>query len=472
MDVVKAANPGGRRVLPFFSHMTGQTRLGQVPGEELGKDVPKPVNGPEYDAFEVGDFISDWVANSMVELTGPLVDLTKVWLPDERYPFLTGPYGKTLRKRGVYFGVNVASELAAGPLANLVRAIVHRVKPQSANEPEPGFGLHVAPANRLAAQLVKTIATGMANTWLVQAYTPPPLPPPPPPPPPKPGDPPPPAPPAKHGPTFLGKDLKDIAHSTAMFGVSLLISKAYDQTVGPVVQRAINTVMGRSKEEVPKPAPINPGSLASTLGSVFLSGLIMRPVEWKSLPAKPLAITGPAGVGAGPAPTVGAGTGGALSAMGGVGPLVSQALMNGLISSAFDTVYERSVGPAIADTVNGWVGIEPVKREPQPATGERLVRTFARSGVAATAYYLADALTQPFFLSLAGRLGGGLGAFVAMAGASLLGMTAATATDALVGDSVGSAAGSIWSWVTGDPKLEDRPPPEPAKAPEAAPAPK
>jgi hypothetical protein len=150
--------------------------------------------------------------------------------------------------------------------------------------------------------------------------------------------------------------------------------------------------------------------------------------------------------------------------MGGVGSIIAQAAMNGLISTAFDTVYERSVGPAISDAVNGWAGIAPSERDPAPMTSERLVRSVARGSLAATGYYLTDMLTQPFFTTLATHIGGTAGAFVAMAGAALLGMSAATATDALLGDVVGKAAGSIWSWVSGKPMVEDRPKPDPQPA--------
>jgi hypothetical protein len=459
MDVAQVRNVSERKVQPHFSHMTGQSRLSNVPGE-LHTEQPKPSNGVEYDAFEVGDFVSDWVSNTSMEFQGPLIDLTKVWFPDDKYPVFTGLYGKTLRKRLVFFGINTSSTLLGGMLANMVRRAVHRVRPDKANEPQPGLGASLPGPNILAAQLVKTVATGLAGTWLSQAYLPPPAPPAPPP---KPGDPPPPPPAeAKKGPIFLGKDLRDIAHSTALFGVSVLLSKVYDQTVGPIVQRTINKVTGHGDDPIAKPSPITPGGIASTLGSVFLSGLLMRPVEWKNgVPG--LALTGPTMAGAGPAPG-GHSTLGAIAGMGGAGSILAQAAMNGLISTAFDTVYDRSVGPAISNAVNGLAGVAPEERDPAPMTSERLVRSVARGSVAATGYYLTDLLTQPFFTTLATHIGGTAGAFVAMAGAALLGMTAATATDALLGNVVGKAAGSIWSWASGKPMVEDRPKPEPQPA--------
>jgi hypothetical protein len=146
--------------------------------------------------------------------------------------------------------------------------------------------------------------------------------------------------------------------------------------------------------------------------------------------------------------------------------MLSTALMNGLVGAAFDSVYSRSVGPAIENAVNGAVGIEAPERKPETFTLERLMRTIARSAVSGAAYYLVDGATQGMFASLGAQIGGPIGAIAAMAGPALLGMTAGTIADKAVGGAVGAMAGSIFSAVTGLPKSEDRPTP----APEAAPA--
>jgi hypothetical protein len=203
--------------------------------------------------------------------------------------------------------------------------------------------------------------------------------------------------------------------------------------------------MGKDDEEIKKPSPITPGAVASQMASSFLAGLIVRPLALPDPPKLPDGSPGPSH---------------------GYGGMLSTALMNGLVGAAFDSVYGRSVGPAIEDAVNGAVGIPAAERKPETFTLERLMRTIARSAVSGAAYYMVDGATQGMFASLGAQIGGPIGAIAAMAGPALLGLTAGTIVDKAVGGAVGSMAGSMFSAVTGLPKSEDRPAPAPEAPPE------
>lgn len=470
-----------RRLAMTAHHMTGKTSLGKVPGQD-DENEHEPTAGYEYDPFEAGDFTKAWISNVLAgELVPVFLEMSKRRLPDGQFPIFTGTYGPTVRSRSAIFMANTAAELVAGPLSNLVRAAVHNVAPSLAGSAKPGLGLELPPPNILAASFVKTVATGVAKTWLTTSFAPP-APAPASSATPSPGSSPVgskaaksapetatpaakalpgqspqsatvprPVEDAATGPTFLGKDLKALAHETAMWAVGYGISKIYDQTVGPLVQKSLNQLMGKGDEEVKKPAPMTPGGLASAAASSFLSGLLLRPTSWP----------------------VGSPTGGVEGAAAGAAApkwgLLSAAVVNGLIATAFDTVYSAGVGPAIENTVNSMAGYEVPERTPPTYTLERLMRTMARSGLSATTYYLADGATQPIFQQLGATVGGAMGALLTMAGPALSGMVAAGAADALLGAHVGSLAGSVFEWITGQPKAEHRPQAMPAPAaPDAA----
>jgi hypothetical protein len=386
--------------------------------------------------------------------------MSQAMFPDEKYPWLTGKYGKSVRSSASIVATNTLAGILAAPVANMVRSVLHKNHPAIAGEPQPGLGVSFPKPNELAASIVKTFSTRAAKTWLTSALAPPSAPA-------ATGPqsatvPTTPVADAAQGPMFLGHDVKEVAKETALFGVSLIISKVYDQTLGPLVQHGINTVMGKGDEPIKKPSPMTPGGLANALASSFVSSFLLRPVAWpQSAPPAP----GPDGtVPAPPAPSFGS--------------LISTAAVNGLITAAFDSVWSRGPGPALQDAVNSAAGLEVEPRTPATFPMERMARTMARSTASGATYYLADSMSRAGFAALGAQLGGGFGSLVAMAGPALLGLVAGTALDAAVGDAIGSVGGSIYSWISGKPKAEDRPPaPEapaegaPTGAPPAAGAP-
>lgn len=428
-----------------------------------------PVPDAEYDPFEVGDFTGGWAAGVAGEFVGPAINnaATK-HLPADRFPWLYTTYGSVVRKKGVSFAAGILADAISQPIAWGVRSALHRSFPGITNDPGP-LGIHLPPANKLAGRFVKGVATGMARTWLTESLQKPQPPAPAPPPPLHPDAPagtqvikgwvavapdgkvpvdwstqvaapqvPAPVPPAKQGPKLLGHDLREIANDTAMNAVGMVIGAAYDQTVGPVVQRGINTIMGRKDEPINKPAPLTPGGVVNALTSGVIGTLLMRPVTWK-------------GPGAG------------------FGPALATSMVNGLIATAIDSVYSRGVGTALEDAINGIAGLPRPDRKPETATTERLVRTVLRGAVSTGAAFAVEGVSQALFAGIAAHLGGPFGALVAMAGPSLTGMVAGTIVDSIAGAQIGKLGGTLYSWVTGKPKSEDRPRvPEPAAA---APAP-
>ena len=295
MTDIAAIDPAKRRKLSMH-HMTGQTSLGRVPGMDSFRNEPQA--GYEYDPFEVGDFAKGWVGGVLGDQLVPfLVAKSQELAPDAKYPWLASKYGKTVRSRSVIFAANEIADIASQPVAWAIRSALHKSFPGIAGD--PGKMVEIDAPNLLAASFVKTVATGVAKTFAMGAFMTPPLPPPPPAPASTtgPGNPAPapgaqapasgaPAPAAlaqptgtartiaaathgaaqpgagaqsatlqnagvhaaATGPQFLGHDVEEVGKETAMFGVSLLISKMYDQTVGPIVQRVINVAMGRPHE--------------------------------------------------------------------------------------------------------------------------------------------------------------------------------------------------------------------------------
>ncbi len=234
----------------------------------------------------------------------------------------------------------------------------------------------------------------------------------------------------------------------AEFVLARLISGIYDQTVGPIVSRAAREVFGKGEENkkpTERPAFPSIGSLADTFASVTVNGLLLRTMSW---------------------PTTGA----SQAAAGGIGASIAVNAMNGLLNTAFDQVWGRSIGPALTNTVDRMAGLKVEERKPQTFDSERFVRSLARGALAGVVYHLVDAATTGVFAGLGASIGGPVGTFVAMAAPALLGMSAGTVADTIVGGHLGSAVGSIWSWGSGKPKFEARvaaaaaaPPAEPEK---------
>jgi hypothetical protein len=416
-----------------MKHMTGKQQIGQV-HTQLGAEKPKSV---EFDPFELGSFVDDWTQNTAAEYIPDMFGNFAKWFPEEKYGVFKGKYGNEARNRIALWATVNGAAIIGPAVGNMVRSTLHGALPSIVDKPKDGPMFDVPSADKLAGGLIKMVTTGVAKKYLTNAWAPKP-------PPAMVGGTPAPAAPTKPGPQFLGKDVTEVAKGAASFGVSYAIGKVYDQTVGPIVLKQINSLMGKGDAEIPKAKPMTPGGVASTVASAFLSGMLMRPVSYAPLP----------GVGAG-----------------GFATSLGQAAFNGLITTAFDSVYGRSVGPAISDAVNGMAGIAPEERDPASMPAERLARTVARGAVSGTAYYMVDGLTQGWFGAMGASLGGPLGGIVVMAGPAVAGMAAGTVVDAIGGEAIGKLVGSLWSSVTGKPMAEDRPPAPKKEEPGAAPAP-
>lgn len=437
----------------------------------LGAQVPEgPQANPEYDPFEAGDFAQGIALGTAAEFLGPVVaQRLGQWLPPSRYPWLGSTYGKVAFGKSVGVATATIADAMSQPVAWGVRAALHGAFPRIAADPGH-FKVALPPANALAGRWAKKVLTGMGTVWLKDVLRP--EPPKPLAPPKLPSDSPadarvvsgwlivdpakgvgpdwapstaapqilPPAKPVKPGPQFNGHDVRQAA-SDAVQGtaVDMLVKAAYDQVVGPVVQKTINTVMGRGDEPIRKPVPVTPGAFVNAVGSAFLGTLLLKPVVWK-----------------------GPGTG--------MGPAIATSLVNGLIANAIDSVYSRGLGGAIEDAVNGVVGLPTSGRKPETFGAERVLRTVARGAASTGAAFWLEGISQAFFQGLATQLGGPIGAFVGMAGPTMAGLMGGTVVDALVGAQIGRLTGTMYSWITGKPRAEDRPVTAGTDADAAAPA--
>ena len=452
---------GRKRKAAPAAHAHAQFTLPAVPGKRsstLAIEEPSgPVGSPEYDPFEAGEFAQGIALGTAAEFLGPVVaQRLNQWLPADRYPWLASKYGKVAVGKSIGFGAVTLGDLVSQPAAWGVRTLLHGAFPKVAGDPGSPFP-KLAPANVLAGRWAKRVLTGMGQVWLADTLKPDP---------PKPMAPPalpadtpkdarvvsgwlivdpakgvtrdwapgtaapqvlPPPPPVTEGPKFNGQDVRKVAaDSVRDTAVRMVVGGAYDQVVGPVVQKAINVVMGRGDEPIRKPAPITPGAFANAVGSAFLGTLLMKPVAWK----------GPGS---------------------GLGPALATSLVNGLIASTIDSVYSRGIGGAIEDAINGAIGLPTSGRKPETFGAERVLRTVARGAASTGAAFWLEGISQAFFQGLATQLGGPLGAFVGMAGPTMAGLMGGSVVDALVGAQIGRVAGSIYSWITGKPQAENRP---------------
>ncbi|MCW2956764.1 MAG: hypothetical protein JWO69_1633, partial [Thermoleophilia bacterium] len=136
----------------------------------------------------------------------------------------------------------------------------------------------------------------------------------------------------------------------------------------------------------------------------------------------------------------------------------------------WQTVYDRSMAPAIENGVNNLVGIrskEEQAKDTLPAL-ERFTRSASRGvAVGATTYVLGSAL-QNTMVHLGASIGGVGGLLVGMAGAALIGSVGGTVVDATIGPAIGRFGGQIYTWITGKPAYEQRMK-DAAKGPSSAP---
>jgi hypothetical protein len=439
-SIVAAASPTTAAATAPTDPVAAPAAQAATGAAQLTKEPAGPKNGYEFDGFEGGDFVTDWVINSGFELGGHLTALSQKIAPDEKFPWLATKYGKATRSGVVGWATLTGASIIGATVGNLTRKVMHGLAPGMFREADEKL-VDVPPASDLVSGVIKKVISGMAKTYITTEFAPPPEqhkdPAPAPAPDPNPAPKPDPTKPKL--PTFPRQPVAEAAKGAAGYMVSVGVGAAYDQLLAPFVKKTVNTIMGKGDAEISKPKPMNPGDFASLFGSVFLSGLIMRSPFADGPP-----MTGPAGA------------------------ILGVALTNGLMGAAFDTVYDRSVGPAIKDVVNGAMGIAPDKREPETFSIERLMRSIARGAVSGTAYYLVDGLSQPLFMQIGAQLGGPMGAFAAMAGPAIAGMVAGTAADTLLGGIAGSIAGSAFSWITGKPAGEHRPAaPPPVEQPAA-----
>lgn len=416
-----------------------------------------PVSSPEYDPVDLAGIIGDIAGGTTGEFVGPEVSAAVAKFLDEASnPWFGTPYGKVVPGKVA----GTVTGQVAGAVGSIVGNAMHGVlhgKVAGVGEPEPGLGWKPTPANKMIAGLVKGISTSWMKLALTEALKPPP-------PPPAPIYPPdvhplPPAPvPAPPAPKkVLLTDTSAIRDGITSGIIGTAISAVYDQTVGPLVQRAANVVTGRADEPVKPPKPITPGGLVNGLVDGMLSSMLVRSVSYAPLPSLPGA----------PPPAAGTPFAGAFSA----------SIVNGILGAAWSTVYSRGLGTAIENGVNQLAGVrskEETEAAKLPAL-EHFTRAATRGvAVGATTYVLGNALTKSM-VALGAKVGGVGGAIIAMAGAALIGSIGGTAVDATVGPMLGKLGGQIYSWITGKPTYEERAtspgptPGDPVKAPNGNP---
>lgn len=428
---------------------------------------------PEYAPVDPTAVIGRIAGDVTGKLAGPSIGRAVDGVLDPaRYPAFGTPIGKVIPARLKTTAQSQVDDLVRDVTTNQLRGTLHGVI-GSVEKPKAGLGWEPPALNTLLSGYVKGVSTAWAKLAVehVLAPAPPPAPTPAPSPasvpasmapqaahvhagaPPTPSSatpgsptpgsptPPPPSPPGSAAslptpgspapePTVLGKPVSAILRGAGDRAISTAISALYDQTVGPMVQRAINTVTGRGDEEVKPPTALTPGKMASVFVDSVLSSLFVREVGFPSIPGQPTPVFG----------TFGA------------------SLANGVIGAAWSTMYSRGLEPAIENLVNDAAGVRPkdAKDAAKLPALEHFTRAATRGvAVGATTHAIGTAL-QGAMVELGMSVGGIGGALVAVAGAALVGAVAGTAVDATIGPMLGRLGGSIYSWVTGKPSYEQR----------------
>ena len=401
------------------------------------------MKSPEYDPIDYPGEVGGIVGGTATEFVAPHISkVVTDFLNAENFPVLGTKYGAVIPGKVAGTVVGQFSGLVSSVVADALKG----------SKGEPGLGWKPTPANKLIAGTTKGVVTTWMKMALTEALKPAPLPTPIYAPDVKPiGIKPPPAPPTPK--QVLLTDTNAIKGAITNGLISTAIGAFYDQTVGPLVQRAANLVTGRSGEEVKAPAPLTPGKVVNGLVDGVVGSMLVRSVSYQPLPGTP-----PTPPGA-PASTPFAGALGA-------------SVLNGIIGAAWSTVYNRGLGSSIENGVNQLAGIRSKEEQAKstlPAL-EHFTRAATRGvAVGATTYVLGNALNATM-IKLGAQLGGVGGALIAAGGAALLGAVGGSVVDATIGPMLGKLGGQIYSWITGKPAYEQRMQ-EAAKQPAPGPTP-
>jgi hypothetical protein len=387
------------------------------------------VKSPEYDAVDLLGIGADIVGGTATEFAAPYIGkAVSDVLSAEHIPYLGTTYGSVIPGKVAGTIIGQFNGMVSSVIADALKG----------SKGEPGLGWKPTPANKLIAGTTKGIVTTWMKMALTDALKPAPEP--------KPiyapdvqpiGVEQPPAKPAPK--QVLLTDTAQIKGAITGGLIGMGVSALYDQTVGPLVQRAANLVTGRGAEEIKAPSPLTPGRVVNGLVDSVLSSMLIRNVSYAPLPGAP----GSPPPLPGPTPFAGA---------------LGASMINGILGAAWSTVYGRGLGTAIENGVNDLAGIRSKEEQEKavlPAM-EHFTRAATRGvAVGATTYLLGNALNSSM-VSLGASIGGVGGALVAMAGAALIGSVGGTVVDATVGPMLGKLGGQIYSWFTGKPAYEQR----------------
>lgn len=447
-----APAPAAKRVSAPAIQAVQQLNAAAAPAAAPGAPAPagtpappapaEPVASPEYEAVDHAGVAGDIVGGTATEFIAP--HISKVitdFLNAENFPVLGTPYGAVVPGKVAGAVVGQFNGMVSSIIADAIKG----------SKGEPGLGWKPTPANKIIAGTTK----GIVTTWMKMALTEALKPPPPPPPPVYPPDvkpiPQPPAPTPPPPKKVLLTDADSIRASVTSGLIGMGVSALYDQTVGPLVQRAANVVTGRADEPVKPAAPLTPGKVVNGLVDTVLSSMLVRNVKYAPLPGPP-----------GAPPPAGTPFAGAFGA----------SIINGVLGAAWSTVYGRGLGTSIENGVNQLAGIrtpEEQQKAKLPAL-EHFTRAATRGvAVGATTYVIGNALNATM-VNLGASIGGVGGALVALAGAALIGSIGGTVVDATIGPMLGKLGGQVYSWITGKPAYEQRMQ-EAAKAPAPGPTP-
>jgi len=402
-------------------------------GATAPPEAPKPPvieRSPEYDPLDVAGVIGDVSTGVTGDMIGPLVKdaISRVLNPDKQ-EWLNNPYAKPIP--GKLSGIVTAEvgNLVGSVISDVLRGALHG-KIKGVEEGKPGLGWSPTPPNKLIAKFVKGVTTAGIDTALRSALKPPPPPPAPVYPPGTEPLPPVKVPPPLPGKMFLGKEIAPILQDAGMGVLRTAIGAFYDQTVGPLVQRAANMVTGHGKDEIKAAPALTIGKIANGFVDSVLGSFLVRSVDAPkgANGATPFSLT------------------------------LGASIFNNVIGAAWGTVYGRGLGTAIENGVNQMAGVrskEEVAKAKLPAL-EHFTRTATRGvAVGATTAVLGKAL-QHTMVKFGAQMGGVGGALIGMAGAALIGALGGSVVDATVGPMLGKLGGQVYSWITGKPAYEQR----------------
>jgi hypothetical protein len=427
---------------PAAGAATAATPASAAPAPAPAAAPPVAVKSPEYAALDIAGVVADISGGLFGGVTNDLVKphvngaVNKLLDPAE-HPFLASPYGSVIPGKVAGVAVAEVGNLVGNVVGDALRGVLHGKVP-GVEAGKPGLGWTPTPPNKLVAKLVKGVGTSWIKLAVTDMLKPAPQP--------TPiyapdvtpiGMKPVPAPPVPR--KVLLTDTAALKQGVKDDLLRYAIGAAYDQMVGPLVQRAANVITGRGSEEVAAPKPLTPGKVANGLVDTALGSMLVRSLTFKPLPGKP----GSPEAAAGSTPFA---------------ATLGTSILNNIVGAAWATVYGRGMGTAIENGVNDLAGIRS-KEEKDKATLpalEHFTRAATRGvAVGATTYVLGNALNSTM-VNLGASIGGVGGALVAMAGAALIGSIGGSAVDATVGPMLGKLGGQVYSWVTGKPAYEQR----------------